>query len=88
MAFYTADSYYGDGYIDLTSIGRRCALDSTATSLIVKTDEKVLTEYDIAKNKEKIRVQTKYPVYTFFMDKSSCVVIEKKGNNYYLETFD
>lgn len=88
MAFYTADSYYGDGDIDLTSIGPRCALGSTATSLIVKTDEKVLTEYDIAKNKEKIRVQTKYPVYTFFMDKSSCVVIEKKDNNYYLETFD
>lgn len=88
MAFYTADSYYGDGYIDLTSIGPRCALDSTASSLIVKTDEKVLTEYDIAKNKEKIRVQTKYPVYTFFMDKSSCVVIEKKDNNYYLEIFD
>ncbi len=88
MAFYTADSYYGEGDIDLTSIGPRCALNSTATSLIVKTDEKVLTEYDIVKNKEKIRVQTKYPVYTFFMDKSTCVVVEKKDSNYYLETFD
>ena len=88
MAFYTADSYYGDGYIDLTSIGPRCALNSTATSLIVKTDETVLTEYDIAKQKEKIRLQTKYPVYTFFMDKSTCVVVEKKNDNYYLETFD
>lgn len=88
MAFYTADSYYGDGYIDLTSIGPRCALNSTAKSLIVKTDETVLTEYDIAKQKEKIRLQTKYPVYTFFMDKSTCVVVEKKNDNYYLETFD
>ena len=88
MAFYTADSYYGDGYIDLTGIGPRCALNSTATSLIVKTDETVLTEYDIAKQKEKIRLQTKYPVYTFFMDKSTCVVVEKKDDNYYLETFD
>lgn len=44
-----------------------------------KTDEKILTEYDIATNKEKIRMQTTYPVYTFFMDKNNnCVVIEKR----------
>lgn len=90
MAFYTADSDYGDDEnFDLSSIGPRCVLNSAGTSLIAKTDKKVLTEYDIATNKEKIRMQTTYPVYTFFMDKNNnCVVIEKKDNNYYLETFD
>ena len=89
MAFYTADSDYGDGHADLSSIGPRCVLNGAGTSLIAKTDEKILTEYDIATNKEKIRMQTTYPVYTFFMDKNNnCVVIEKKDSNYYLEIFD
>lgn len=90
MAFYTADSDYGDDEnFDLSSIGPRCVLNGSGTSLIVKTDKKVLTEYDIAANKEKIRVQTTYPIYTFFMDKNNnCIVIEKKNSNYYLETFD
>ena len=59
MAFYTADSDYGDDEnFDLSSIGPRCVLNSAGTSLIAKTDKKVLTEYDIATNKEKIRMQT------------------------------
>ena len=75
MAFYTADSDYGDDEnFDLSSIGPRCVLNSAGTSLIAKTDKKVLTEYDIATNKEKIRMQTTYPVYTFFMDKNLSLI--------------
>ena len=41
MAFYTADSDYGDDEnFDLSSIGPRCVLNGSGTSLIVKTDKK------------------------------------------------
>lgn len=87
MAFYTADSNYVDD-VDISSIGPRCDINSAGTSLVVKTDENILTEYNIKTKKETIKLQTSHPVYTFAMQKDACVVIERDGDSYYLETFD
>lgn len=87
MAFQTASSKY-ENYKDVSSIGTRCALNSDETSLIVKTDSNVLTEYDIKKQTEKIRLQTKHPVYTFDMKGEQCIAVEKDGDDFYLENID
>ena len=90
MAFPTAATEYEgeDRKTDISSVGSRCAMNDAGTSLLVKTDARTLTEYDVNTKKEKINMQTTYPVYTFFMKGSKVVVIEKKDNDFYLETFN
>ena len=87
MAFKTASSEY-QNYRDITSIGTRCALNDDASSLVVKTDSNVLTEYDMNAKEEKIRLQTKHPVYTFALKGERCIIIERDGNDFYLESVD
>lgn len=87
MSFQTASSEY-ENNSDITSIGTRCALSSDASSLVVKTDSNVLTEYDMNTKKEKIRLQTKHPIYTFALKGKQCIVIEKDGDDFYIEVID
>lgn len=88
VGFYTSASKYGNGDIDLSSNGPRCVINDAGTSVIVKTADQILSEYDVNTKKEKIWLQTAYPVYTFFMKGNKVVVVEKKDKDYYLETFD
>lgn len=90
LIFQTAASDYGDGHIDKTSIGSRCVVNEAGTSVIAKTDSNELTEYDISSQKEKIKLETKYPVYTFFRDsdQNKIVAVEKKDDKYYLQLFN
>lgn len=87
MAFQTASSKYENNK-DISSIGTRCALNADETSLIVKTDSNVLTEYDMKTQTEKIRLQTKHPVYTFDMKGEHCIAVERDGDDFYLENID
>ncbi|MCM1272199.1 MAG: leucine-rich repeat protein [Clostridium sp.] len=87
LACYTADSEYVDD-VDVSSVGPRCALNSAGTSLIVKTDSNILTEYDIKTKKEKIKIQTSHPIYKLDIDQNLCRVLEREGNKFYIETFD
>lgn len=86
-AYQTAESEY-ESDVDISSIGPRCALNSDNTSLIVKTDSDILTEYDLKSKKGKIRLQTKHPIYTFSMIDDQCIVIEKDDDDFYIEKFD
>lgn len=86
-AFQTADSEY-ENDVDIISIGTRCALNKDATSLLIKTDSNVLTEYDLKAKKEKIRLQTKHPIYTFGIKGERCIVVEKDGNDFYVENLN
>lgn len=87
MAFQTASSEY-EYNSDITSIGTHCALNADASSLVVKTDSNVLTEYDMNTKEEKIRLQTKHPIYTFALKGKQCIVIEKDGDDFYIEDID
>lgn len=87
MAAQTGGSQYENDY-DVSSIGPRCSLNDDASSLIVKTDEKKLTEYSIGAKKKIIDAVTTHPVYMFCMNGNTCQVIEKEGDNYYLELLD
>ena len=87
VAFKTASSEYKN-YRDISSIGTRCALNDDASSLVVKTDSNVLTEYDMNTKTEKIRLQTKHPVYTFALKGEKCIVVERDGDDFYLENID
>lgn len=87
LAVGTAESDYADDY-DKSGIGSRTALTSDGKSLLVKTDSCILTEYDINTKKEKIKIQTKHPIYKFDIDGEMCVVLERDGDKFYVETID
>ena len=83
MGANTAASEY-ENYEDTTSVGARCAVSPDNSSIYIKTDANCLTEYGMDKEK-KIDLQTTYPAYTFAVTEDSCQVIEKDGDNWYLE---
>lgn len=87
LAAYTADSEYVDDK-DISSTGTRCVLAKNGSSLIIKSEKCVLTEYDIAKKEKVIRAVTSHPVYDLAMYGNTCVVLEREDGHYYVETFD
>lgn len=87
-AFLTADSDYNDYGEDVGDIGSRCAVNTDETSLLVKTDSNILSEYDINTQENKMQVHLKHPVYTFGMKGDQCIAVEKDGDDFYLESID
>ena len=88
LVFRAADAEYNDDRFDQTGYGPRCVMNDDGTTIIAKTDEKVLTEYDIAASKEKVNLETAHPVYLFFRSGDKVVVVEREKDKYYLEVFD
>lgn len=87
LAAYTADSEYVDDQ-DVSSAGTRCALAKNGSSLLIKSEKSVLTEYDIAKKEKVVRAVTSHPVYDLAMFGNTCVALEREDGHYYVETFE
>lgn len=83
----TAESNYVD-YLDHSSEGPRCALLGDGRSLLVKTQPKTLTEYNLASGKERFQAETVYEVYDFAAFGNKCVALERDGDDFYVETID
>lgn len=88
LSFQTSSSDYDDYGDDTSDIGSRCALNAEGTSLLVKTDSNILTEYNMKNKTEKIQVQMKHPVYTFDIKGDQCIAVEKEGDDFYLENIN
>ncbi len=74
---------------DISSMGTRCDLTDDDKDIIVKTDQKELTRYDIATNKKKYAMTTEYPVYDFRVYGEHLVAVERDADgNMYVEEFD
>ncbi len=82
LAVATSPSVYEDNR-DVSSVGTRGVL--FGDSLIAKTDTNEITEYNIAGKKKVIAANTSHPVYNLYVDGSSVVVIEKDGDDFYIE---
>ena len=86
---HTADSNYPeDESFDVSSRGPRCALSADGKTLIAKTEANTLTMYNINTNKQILQAQTTHEVYDFAMEGDTCVILERDGNQLYLEEID
>lgn len=75
---YEADPFYGP----------HCSLGDNGDSLIVLTEKKELTEYSLSRNARIFSVKTQYEPVTFCYSGKRCMVLEKNGSDFYLETID
>ena len=84
----TAASEYPSGYLDYSSEGPRGALASAGREAIVKTDARVLTAYEMWSGKQMLQGETSYNVYDFATFGNTCVIVERDGDQFYVETLD
>ena len=83
-----ASDFPDDEYFDVSSTGPRCAVSDDGKTMIAKTDSNVLTKYDLENNKKLLQVNTAHKVYDFSMDGDKCIVLEREGNDLYVEQID
>ena len=87
MQLSTATSEY-ENNLDISSAGTRCVLSQDESSLIVKTDSNTLTEYSFETNRKVIQATTAHSIYDFAMYDNTCVIVEREGDELYVETID
>lgn len=92
LALATGDTVYhtDDGIEDyeLSTVGTRCCLCDDGKTLVSRTSEKSLELYDIASKTKKLEAKTAYPIHTFAVMGDQCVVVERDGEQVYVETID
>lgn len=93
LAFTTGDTVYHEDEFgiedyELSTVGTRCCLCDDGKTLVSRTSEKQLDLYDIASKTKKLEAKTAYPIHTFAVMDDQCVVVERDGEQVYVETID
>lgn len=92
LALATGDTvcHNDDGIEDyeLSTVGTRCCLCDDGKTLVCRASEKTLELYDIDSKEKKLKVKTTYPIHTFAMMGNQCIVVERDGEQIYVETID